>query len=117
MRVVVKSKEIAGISFEWKTFNGKPTGKCHNETVINVNVGNGSSYVYGVEDLREIAQFFTECADDIEGKSKRKPEFNGSLKYCDYKPKQQDNRYPHKCPNCGAPAYVGLGKIDCSAGC
>lgn len=25
--------------------------------------------------------------------------------------------YPHKCPRCGLPAYVGLEKVDCSMGC
>ncbi len=26
-------------------------------------------------------------------------------------------KYPSKCPKCGAPAYVGLNSTDCSAGC
>ena len=26
-------------------------------------------------------------------------------------------RYPHKCPRCGGPAYIGLKKIDCMEGC
>lgn len=26
-------------------------------------------------------------------------------------------RFPHKCPRCGAPAYVGLSSVECSAGC
>lgn len=25
--------------------------------------------------------------------------------------------YPHTCPRCGAPAYVGFAKVDCSAKC
>ena len=25
--------------------------------------------------------------------------------------------YPHVCPRCGAPAYIGFAKIDCSAAC
>lgn len=25
--------------------------------------------------------------------------------------------YPHTCPDCGKPAYVGLFKVDCSAKC
>lgn len=26
-------------------------------------------------------------------------------------------RYPHSCPRCGGPAYVGLNDIDCKGGC
>lgn len=29
----------------------------------------------------------------------------------------QDNRYPHICPRCGDPAYIGLNNVDCSGGC
>lgn len=25
--------------------------------------------------------------------------------------------YPHTCPKCGQPAYVGFAKVDCSAAC
>jgi hypothetical protein len=25
--------------------------------------------------------------------------------------------YPHTCPRCGAPAYVGFSKVDCSRSC
>lgn len=25
--------------------------------------------------------------------------------------------FPHRCPGCGAPAYLGLVKVDCSAKC
>lgn len=25
--------------------------------------------------------------------------------------------YPHTCPRCGKPAYIGLAKVDCSGGC
>jgi hypothetical protein len=28
-----------------------------------------------------------------------------------------DDRFPHSCPRCKAPAYVGLNDIDCSRGC
>ena len=28
-----------------------------------------------------------------------------------------DTKYPHKCPRCGAAAYVGLNVVDCKAGC
>ena len=27
------------------------------------------------------------------------------------------NDYPHKCPRCGGPAYVGIFKFDCPKGC
>jgi hypothetical protein len=27
------------------------------------------------------------------------------------------SKYPHKCPKCGKPAYVGFSSIDCSANC
>lgn len=27
------------------------------------------------------------------------------------------SRFPHDCPRCGRPAYVGLSDVDCSAGC
>lgn len=26
-------------------------------------------------------------------------------------------KYPHQCPNCGSPAYVGLFLVDCSRNC
>lgn len=26
-------------------------------------------------------------------------------------------RYPHPCPRCAGPAYVGLNDVDCSKGC
>jgi hypothetical protein len=29
----------------------------------------------------------------------------------------KDDRYPHKCPRCKGPAYIGLNKIDCKAKC
>lgn len=28
-----------------------------------------------------------------------------------------NNTYPHKCPRCGAPAYIGFTNIDCSSKC
>lgn len=29
----------------------------------------------------------------------------------------RDDKYPHKCPRCGSPAYVGFSSIECSRGC
>lgn len=29
----------------------------------------------------------------------------------------QQQRFPHVCPRCGAPAYAGLFVVDCSKGC
>jgi hypothetical protein len=29
----------------------------------------------------------------------------------------KSNDFPHICPRCGAPAYCGLQKVDCSKGC
>jgi hypothetical protein len=31
--------------------------------------------------------------------------------------KNKEDRYPHKCPKCGSPAYVGFASLDCSKGC
>jgi hypothetical protein len=28
-----------------------------------------------------------------------------------------NGRYPHKCPQCGSPAYIGLISIECSGDC
>lgn len=28
-----------------------------------------------------------------------------------------NDKYPHKCPSCKAPAYMGLNSVDCSAKC
>ena len=25
-----------------------------------------------------------------------------------------NDKYPHKCPKCGSPAYIGLNSVDCS---
>jgi len=30
---------------------------------------------------------------------------------------KKDENYPHKCPRCGGPAYIGLSKVDCKAKC
>ena len=27
------------------------------------------------------------------------------------------DRFPHKCPACGGPAYVGFAKVECAGGC
>lgn len=32
------------------------------------------------------------------------------------KPKD-DDRYPHKCPKCGGPAYVGFTDVECKNRC
>ena len=32
-------------------------------------------------------------------------------------PSTSSKEYPHTCPKCGAPAYIGLTSIDCSKGC
>lgn len=29
----------------------------------------------------------------------------------------RDHRYPHTCPRCNGPAYVGAVEVDCSRGC
>jgi hypothetical protein len=29
----------------------------------------------------------------------------------------QEEKWPHVCPNCGAPAYIGFSNIDCSKKC
>jgi len=29
----------------------------------------------------------------------------------------ETNLYPHTCPRCGQPAYIGINNIECSAGC
>ena len=31
--------------------------------------------------------------------------------------KVDTGKFPHKCPRCGFPAYVGLNSVDCSASC
>jgi hypothetical protein len=31
--------------------------------------------------------------------------------------RQEMSAFPHSCPRCSAPAYVGFVSIDCSAGC
>ncbi len=28
-----------------------------------------------------------------------------------------DDRYPHRCPRCSGPAYVGLQNVDCRTDC
>jgi hypothetical protein len=33
------------------------------------------------------------------------------------KPTIDLNKYPHKCPTCSLPAYIGFNSIDCSNGC
>ncbi len=30
---------------------------------------------------------------------------------------RMSSKYPHKCPHCGGPAYVGFSSVDCQAGC
>lgn len=32
------------------------------------------------------------------------------------KPKK-DEKYPHKCPKCGGPAYIGFSDVDCKNKC
>jgi hypothetical protein len=31
--------------------------------------------------------------------------------------KDRDDRYPHRCPRCGAPAFIGFNQVDCSKRC
>lgn len=31
--------------------------------------------------------------------------------------KTSNSSYPHACPRCGKPAYIGFAKVDCSGGC
>jgi hypothetical protein len=41
--------------------------------------------------------------------------------YPDFAPKEQEktdlSRYPHKCPTCQSPAYVGFSSVECSKEC
>lgn len=30
---------------------------------------------------------------------------------------ESDDRFPHKCPSCGGPAYIGLMNTECKGGC
>lgn len=30
---------------------------------------------------------------------------------------RKDEKYPHKCPKCGGPAYVGFSSVDCKNKC
>jgi hypothetical protein len=30
---------------------------------------------------------------------------------------KKDERYPHKCPRCKGPAYIGFSSVDCKAKC
>jgi hypothetical protein len=39
------------------------------------------------------------------------------LELVDAKPTTKSKDFPHVCPRCGAPAYCGLIKVDCSKGC
>lgn len=32
-------------------------------------------------------------------------------------PKAKDDKYPHECPRCHGPAYIGLNSVDCKAKC
>lgn len=32
-------------------------------------------------------------------------------------PYERDPRYPHVCPKCGSPAFIGFSHIDCKRGC
>ena len=27
---------------------------------------------------------------------------------------RESDKYPHKCPRCGSPAYIGFSKVECS---
>lgn len=31
--------------------------------------------------------------------------------------KKDDEKYPHKCPKCGGPAYIGFSDVDCKNKC
>lgn len=33
------------------------------------------------------------------------------------KPKADASRFPHKCPGCGKPAYIGFNSTECSVAC
>jgi hypothetical protein len=32
-------------------------------------------------------------------------------------PKKLENKFPHSCPGCGRPAYIGLNTVECSMRC
>jgi len=32
-------------------------------------------------------------------------------------PTPSSDKYPHKCPRCGSPAYLGFSSVECSMGC
>ena len=34
-----------------------------------------------------------------------------------YEAQDKESKYPHVCPKCGSPAYIGLTNLDCSGGC
>lgn len=40
---------------------------------------------------------------------------SGSIFFIDTK--SNGERYPHRCPRCNAPAYIGLNAVDCIEGC
>lgn len=49
--------------------------------------------------------------DDALELSRLKPCSSASL------PAEPNQVYPHKCPQCGGPAYIGAFKVDCKGGC
>jgi hypothetical protein len=39
-----------------------------------------------------------------------------SLKNQEVKPETDQSKFPHRCPSCGSPAYIGLLSVECSNG-
>lgn len=73
-------------------------------------------HLFGLdEQFRRIAEEIAEAIDRQVLKDML--DFVGGL--CDYPASNgvDRSRFPHGCPRCGGPAYIGLNDVDCAAGC
>lgn len=58
-----------------------------------------------------------EVSKAVEAVDQALKSFVGSIKTFSKSPEPDRSKFPHQCPRCGKPAYIGFASTECSAGC
>lgn len=97
--------------------------------LIESHLDKASMLLFGVGHKEAPIAFFYCCPGHFNDKGQRYSngslathitEFMGKLDTMEVyakAPTPGADRFPHKCPRCGSPAYLGFSSIDCSKGC
>jgi hypothetical protein len=76
------------------------------------------NYLHGLQDEEEIYDAMAQqIADEVDREIIEKLTADTLKDKLKRRVREINERYPHRCPFCGSPAYIGLASLDCLNEC